>query len=138
MLFIKEPHLPQRNICAKYCLKLDMGIALSEGLYRWVSGKESICQSRRWEFDPWMGKITWRTKGQPIQVFLPGNPMDRGAWQTTVRRVIIRQDWATERTHIALWVYGINLILLIIGPDVIRLSLLLILERNVAYLHYLE
>ena len=42
------------------------------GLPRWVSGKESACQFRRCEFDPWVGKIPWRRKWQPIPIFLPG------------------------------------------------------------------
>ena len=28
----------------------------------------------------WLGKIPWRRKWHPTPVFLPGNPMDRGAW----------------------------------------------------------
>ena len=39
------------------------------------SGKESACQCVgriRCVFDPWMGKILWRRKWQPIPVFLPG------------------------------------------------------------------
>ena len=35
-------------------------------------GKESVCQCRRLRFDPWVGKIPWRRKWQPIPVFLPG------------------------------------------------------------------
>ena len=38
-----------------------------------VSGKELSCQCRRnkrWEFDPWVGKILWRRKCQPIPIFL--------------------------------------------------------------------
>ena len=35
-------------------------------------GKESACQCRRCEFDPWVGKIPWRRKWQPTPVFLPG------------------------------------------------------------------
>ena len=44
-------------------------------LYRWLSGKESACQSRRCRrrrFDPWVGKIPWRRKWQPTSVFVPG------------------------------------------------------------------
>ena len=40
-----------------------------------ASGKEPTCQCRRLKrcgFDPWVGKILWRRKGQPISVFLPG------------------------------------------------------------------
>ena len=42
------------------------------GLPRWLSGKESACQSRRHGFSPWVGKIPWRRKWQSIPVFLPG------------------------------------------------------------------
>ena len=41
---------------------------VSKGLPRWLSGKESTCQSRRYGFDPWVGKIPWRRKGQPTLV----------------------------------------------------------------------
>ena len=40
-----------------------------------VSSKEPACQRRRtkrWEFDPWVGKIPWRRKWQPTPLFLPG------------------------------------------------------------------
>ena len=39
------------------------------------SGKDSACYCRRRKrsvFDPWVGKISWRRKWQPTQVFLPG------------------------------------------------------------------
>ena len=32
------------------------------GLPWWFSGKESACQSRRHELDPWVMKIPWRRK----------------------------------------------------------------------------
>ena len=38
-------------------------------------GKQSACQCRRGKrhgFDPWVGKILWRTKCQPTPVFFPG------------------------------------------------------------------
>ena len=42
----------------------------------WLKGKESIClhcrRHRRHRFDPWVGKIPWRSTWQPIWVFLPG------------------------------------------------------------------
>ena len=43
----------------------------------------------RLRFDPWVGKIPWRRKRQPIPVLLPGKstPMDGGAWQAIVRGV---------------------------------------------------
>ena len=38
------------------------------GLPRWVSGKDSTCNSG----DTWFGKIPWRRKWHPTPVFLPG------------------------------------------------------------------
>ena len=39
---------------------------------RWCSGKESACQCRGHRFYPWVRKIPWRRKWQPIPIFLPG------------------------------------------------------------------
>ena len=38
----------------------------------WLSSKEPACQCRRHRFDLWVGKMPWRRKWQPTQVFLPG------------------------------------------------------------------
>ena len=46
----------------------------SEGFSGGASSKEPTCQCRRHKrhgFDPWVGKIPWRRKRQPIPVFLP-------------------------------------------------------------------
>ena len=37
-----------------------------------LGGKEPACQCRRLRFHPWVRKIPWRRKWQPIPVFLPG------------------------------------------------------------------
>ena len=37
-----------------------------------TNGKEPACQCRRQGSDPWVRKIPWRMKWQPIRVFLPG------------------------------------------------------------------
>ena len=58
----------------------------------WLGGKESTCQYGRCGFDPWVRKIFWRRKWQPIPVFLPGEFHGQGAWQATVRGV-------AESTH---------------------------------------
>ena len=42
------------------------------GLPGWLSSKESACQCRRCEFNPWVKKIPWRMKWQPTLLFLPG------------------------------------------------------------------
>ena len=42
------------------------------GLPGWLSGKEPSCQCRKFGFDPWVRKISWRRKWQPTPVFLLG------------------------------------------------------------------
>ena len=37
--------------------------------------------------DPWVSKSPWRKKWQLTVVFLPGDPIGRGAGQATVHRV---------------------------------------------------
>ena len=52
----------------------------------WWHRQQSIClQCRRPGFYPWVRKIPWRRKWQPSPVFLPEEPMARGAWWATVR-----------------------------------------------------
>ena len=38
---------------------------------RWLTQWRICLQSRRPQFDPWVGKIPWRTKWQPTPIFLP-------------------------------------------------------------------
>ena len=47
------------------------------GLPLWLSGKEFACQCRRYRFYPWVGKIPWRRKWRPTQVFLPGKSYEQ-------------------------------------------------------------
>ena len=46
-------------------------------------------------FNPWVGKIPWRRKWQPLHYSCLENPMDRGAWRTTAHGVRHRHNWAT-------------------------------------------
>ena len=64
-----------------------------------ASGKESACQCRRLEFDPWVGKIPWSRKWKPTPWL--GNPMDRGAWWATVHGV-------TEELDMTKWLNNSN------------------------------
>ena len=55
-----------------------------------LSSKESACQCRghwRCGFSPWVGKFPRRRTWWPTPSFLPGESLDNGAWQTTVRDV---------------------------------------------------
>ena len=51
-----------------------------------TSSKELACQHRRLkrcEFNPWVGKISWRRAWQPTPYSCLENLMDRGAWWAT-------------------------------------------------------
>ena len=52
-----------------------------------VKNPSANARDVRFEFNPWVGKIPWRRDWQPTPVFLPENPMDRGAWRATVHGV---------------------------------------------------
>ena len=66
---------PRARPCALYVhLVLAMSYVVL-GPPRRLSGKESVCQCRRYRrrgFDPWVGKMLWRGKWQPTPVFFPG------------------------------------------------------------------
>ena len=74
------------------------------GLPQCLSGKESTCQCRRQEFDPWVGKISWRRKWQPTLVFLPGKSHEQrsltGYSPWGGKRV--RHDLVTKQWHIVI------------------------------------
>ena len=67
------------------------------------SVKKSACNAgdclwcQRLRFNPWVRKIPWRRKWQPTQYSCLGNPVDRGAWWTTVHGVTrVGRDLATN------------------------------------------
>ena len=72
------------------------------------------CRScRRYRFDCWAGKIPWRRAWQPTPVFLLENPMDRGAWWATVRKVTKGQTWLKQlntHAHVFHGMYGAHFI----------------------------
>ena len=63
----------------------------SSGFPGGASGKESTCQCRRRKrcgFNPWVRKIPWRRKSNPLQDSCLENPMVRGAWWATDHAVV--------------------------------------------------
>ena len=58
-----------RHWSAKYLFR---GVYWCFGFPRWLSSKESACQSRRHSFDPWVGKIPWSREWLSTPVLLPG------------------------------------------------------------------
>ena len=56
------------------------------GIPSWPTGKESACQCRRRRVNPpWIGKISWRGNGNPLQYSRLENPMNRRAWWATAQ-----------------------------------------------------
>ena len=71
-------------------------VGRSVGLSRWLSGKESTCQSRRCKrcgFTPGSGRSHGEGNGNPLQYFCLENSTDRGAWWAAVLGVAKSQIW---------------------------------------------
>ena len=66
------------------------------GLPKWLSGKEFTCQCRRCRFDPWVGKMLWNRKWQPV--LWPGKFHNRGDWQATIHGVA-KESETTEQLN---------------------------------------
>ena len=109
--FFFKLSLLKYNLCTVKCVLCRCSVLCvltntqSSGLSERLSGKEPVCLCRRlrrpW-FDPWVQKIPWSRKWQPIPVFLAGKSQGRGAWQVTLH-VLQRvwHDWVTdERTRV--------------------------------------
>ena len=61
--------------------------------------KNHPCQCRRrkrYGFDLWVGKISWRRTWQLTPVFLPGEFHRQGTWQATVRILLSNLAWAAS------------------------------------------
>ena len=57
------------------------------GFPRWLSGKESACNSGAAGSIPGSGRSPGEGNGHPLQYACLGNPMDRGAWWAIVHGV---------------------------------------------------
>ena len=65
----------------------------------WWLRWQSVClQCGRPRFDPWVRKIPWRRKWQPLQCPCLENPRDGGAWWATVRGVAESQTQLSSFT----------------------------------------
>ena len=62
-----------------------------------LSAKDSICQCKGHEFDPWVGKILWRRKWQLTPEFLPGK--SRG--QRSLAGYILSMGLQKSRTRLS-------------------------------------
>ena len=68
-------------------------------LPRWLSGKESACQSRRHQYDPGLGRSPGVGNSNPLQYSCLENPMDRGAWWATLHGVAESDSMEGLSTH---------------------------------------
>ena len=55
-------------------------------------GKESVCNTGDPVSIPGSGRFPWRRKWQLTLIFLPGESMDRGAWQAIVHGMARESD----------------------------------------------
>ena len=63
------------------------------GRYWWLSGKDSVlANAGDAGLIPGSGRSPGEGNGNPLQYSCLGNPMDRGAWQATVHRVVMKSD----------------------------------------------
>ena len=62
-------------------------------------GKESPCNSGDVGLIPGLGRTLGRGHDNLRQYSCLGNPMDRGAWWATVRRVVNRQTRLSDLAH---------------------------------------
>ena len=77
------------------------------GLPRWLSGKEYACQCRRFRrlgFDPWVGKVPWRRKSNPLQYSCLENPHGERSLVGYSPRG--RKEWDTTEHSTAAAVYS--------------------------------
>ena len=71
-----------------------------EGLLWWFSGKESACQAEDTGTIPGSERAPGEGNCNPLQYSCLENPMDRGAWQTTVHGVArVVYNLATKQQH---------------------------------------
>ena len=66
------------------------------GLPRWLSGKESACQTEDVGLTPGLGRILGETCGYLLKHFSLENPVNRGAWWAAVHGVTKSQ---TQLSH---------------------------------------
>ena len=65
---------------------------LSSEASKWLSGKESACQSRRHDSIPGSGRSPGEGNGNPLYYSCLGNPIDRGGWWATVHGAAKSQE----------------------------------------------
>ena len=89
---------------------------------------------KRCGFDPWVRRILWWRKGNPLQYSCLGNPKDREAWQASAHGVAKSwaqlSDWA--HTHISSLPKGIGSYLKVtaVSPISLKSYVLATISKN--------
>ena len=52
-----------------------------------IDNPPAMQETQKTGFNPWVGKIPWRRKWQPLWYSCLENPVDRGNWQATFHGV---------------------------------------------------
>ena len=68
----------------------------TEGLPKWLGGKESACQAGNMGSMPELGRSPGERNGNSLQYSCLGNPMDRGVWRDTVHGVTKSQPQLSD------------------------------------------
>ena len=74
-----------------------------EGLPWWLRGKEFTCNADSARgFNPWVGKIPWRRKWQPVPVFLPGECYEKRSLVGYSPRGLTELDMTEATVHMTI------------------------------------
>ena len=66
-------------------------LSLSLFIFQWLRGKAFACNEGNLGSTPGSGRSLGKGNGSPLQYSFLENPMDRGAWWTTVHKVAMSQ-----------------------------------------------
>ena len=80
----KSEYMKDRSLMTQ---NLELIECKGRGLPRWLSGKESTCQSGDTSSIPGSRRSPGEENGNPVQYSCLENPTDRGTWRATVRGV---------------------------------------------------
>ena len=67
--------------------------------HQWLRVSLPVQETQEVQVNPWVGKIPWSRKWQPILVFLPGKFMDRGACCATIHGITNSQTQLSVHRH---------------------------------------
>ena len=71
----------------------------------WLSSKESACNAGEASSITRLGRFPGGRNGNPLQYSCLENPMDKGAWQSTVHRVAKKSHMTETPEHAHTYIY---------------------------------